>query len=245
ALIGAVLAGDCYTDIRVRDAGSSAVNGTYIYQGKKGGRPQWCTSGSCAQSVEWKNGQWTIVSGGQDMYYGCSCLLPKAAGWTIGPGGTAPAPRLDGGSKCRETPVFTIVPAGTAGILDRGWPEGEVAPIVGELPVAALYEIGEIITGCVEILDPGGDPELREQVELVVWQVVSIGEDFDEKKVLDVRLFRYGSAREAYCFSLPTYVLINGYEWTPGYYDLRLNYPNETFDEMRIQLVEPPPEAET
>jgi hypothetical protein len=243
-VLGAALLGDCYDDIRVSRAGSSVVNGTYTYQGKKSNRPQWCTSASCTQSIEWKSGKWTIVSGGQDMYYGCSCSLPKPTNWDVGPAGTAPTPRVDGGSKCRVVPNLTIVPAGEAGILDRGWPEGEVAPVVGELQVSAVYEVGETITGCVELLDPAGELEDREQIELIIWRVISIGEDFDKREAWDVRTFRYGPAREAYCFSILTNIPLNDHEWAPGYFDLRFNYPNDTQEMLRIQLVEPSPEDE-
>jgi len=246
ACVGTVLPGNCYDDIRVSGAGSTQVNGTYAFEGTYNGHPRWCTSGSCNASIEFNGLKWTIVYGGQDMYYGCSCSMPKPTNWTVGPGGTLPTPRVDGGQACKTIPLITVVPAGEAGILDRGWPEGETPPIVGERVVSAVYAIGEPITGCVRLLGPEDQPVTNEHVELILSRVESIGQDYDKTQYLDVQTIGYTSARAGYSFSLPTDTPLNAgtgsqHVWSPGYYDLRLNYPDGSIDRLRIQLVEPPP----
>jgi hypothetical protein len=242
ASIGAVLLDECYEDVRIYGAGSNEVNGTYTFDGMQGRKPRFCKGPGCIASLEFKSGTWTIVYGGQDMYYGCSCSSFKPTGWTVGPGGSAPTPRVDGGRECETVLVIDIVPAGEAGLLDRGWPEGETPPIIGERVVSAAYEIGEPITGCVRLLDERDRQVTDEDIRLIVSRVTAIGADYDTVVHVDALFLGYNTDRGAYCFSLLTDRPLNQHLWSPGYYDLRFDYPDDTTEWIRIQLIEPTPD---
>jgi len=135
-----------------------------------------------------------------------------------------PAPRLSGGEPCAK-----LGPGASAGFLDRGWPEGEEPPVVGELVVSATYEVGEMITGCCAVADSSGGPVAISYVTMT-WYAVTIGEDFfDIREPIDSRLLYEEDG--AFCFSIPT----EGFE--PGYYDIRLGVPLQDQQWIRVEVV--------
>jgi len=240
AATAAAAINDCYEDVRVSGAGSAEVNGTYTYDSRINGHPSYSAGPGGSKLIYYENsdGRWVIAVNGQDMYYrDCSCSLPKPTGWVVGPYGSAPAPRLDGGGLCTAALDITVEPAGAVSFLDRGWPEGEEPPLVGELVVSAVYEIGESISGCARMVDSNDQTVTGETINLAVFRVVRIGEDYDERVAIDVLLVRYNTDADGHCFSLPTA------DWLTGYYDLRLSFPDGSFEWIRVRLVEPPPEA--
>jgi hypothetical protein len=111
-----------------------------------------------------------------------------------------------------------------------------------------VYAVGEPITGCVQLLGPQNELVDDEAVELILYRVTAIGVDSDTIKFLDVQLLRYDAIRAGYSFSIRTDIPLNpgtNYQhiWSPGYYDLRFNYPDNSVGWIRIQLVDPPPET--
>lgn len=165
-------------------------------------------------------------------------FLPPRTGWTLaltsGSGcdeiaaGVSSSLTLSGGESCGGT----LVPAGATGFLDRGWPEGEEPPEIGELVLSATYEIGEPITGCCAVEDGTGNP-LEVPYVILAWYSVAIGEDFDARTALDVQSLRVDSLTGAYCFAIPTA------ELAPGYYDIRLGIPFGDYQWIRVEVVAP------
>ncbi|UCF09628.1 MAG: hypothetical protein JSW65_06095, partial [Candidatus Bipolaricaulota bacterium] len=121
------------------------------------------------------------------------------------------------------------------GFLDRGWPEGEEPYIVGELELLAQYVVGEPITGCFTICDEDGVP-LDEPVIFTFYYVSEIGEDFDVRVPLDAGFVPYDHVTEQFCFGFETE------ELTPGYYDIRLGFVDDTVIWLRVEVLPPPPE---
>jgi len=127
-----------------------------------------------------------------------------------------------------------VTPAGTAGFLDRGWPEGEEPPLLGELELAASYTVGEAITGCFTYTDAVGAP-VGDPVILTYYLVTEIGEDFDVRIPLDAWFVYQDRETGISCFVVDTE------ELAPGYYDIRLGFSDDTVIWLRVELVASPP----
>ena len=113
---------------------------------------------------------------------------------------------------------------GAAGFLDRGWPEAaggggglDEPPTVGELLVSSVYEVGEVITGCVSVTNGVGAP-ITDAYFPLAFYAVTVGEEFDVREALHAELVRCMDPG-SYCFDLETH------ELDPGYYDIRLDVP--------------------
>jgi len=127
------------------------------------------------------------------------------------------------------TTVVTTPTTGT-GILDRSWPEGEEPPAMGELPLAAVYETGEVIAGGFVLTTPWGEP-ITEPVIVTVYRVVEFGEEFDVREPLDA--FYIYSDDGTYTFGIET----EGLE--SGTYDIRLGLPDGGVQWLRVEVVPP------
>jgi hypothetical protein len=129
---------------------------------------------------------------------------------------------------------MVVTPAGAAGLLDRGWPEGEEPPRIGELQLRATYTVGEAITGCFTYADTAGAP-VSDPVILTYYHVTEIGEDFDVRIPLDAWFVYQDRETGMSCFVVDTE------ELKPGYYDIRLGFSDGTVIWLRVELVAPPP----
>jgi hypothetical protein len=129
-----------------------------------------------------------------------------------------------------ETPVFTVVGDCSGTFLDRSIPVDE-QEAVGELPVVAIYEIGESIEGCVPILDADGRPVGNVYLPMCFYRVTVTDSFFDIREPLRVEEL-HGDRDGCHAFSIPT----DGLD--PGYYDIRLGLPDGTVCWIRVQLVE-------
>ena len=138
-----------------------------------------------------------------------------------------PEPRVSGGGPCSAL----IVPAGAAGFLDRGFPEGEEPPVVGELLVSAIYEAGEVITGCCRVESSAGQAVEPSYLTLT-WYAVTVGDEFDLREPIDTKLIRLDPSRR-YCFTIESDGL------TPGLYDIRIGLPSEDEVWLRVEVVAP------
>jgi len=134
---------------------------------------------------------------------------------------------VSGGEVCSDPKAYggvELAPAGAAGFLDRGFPEGEEPPVVGELVVSATYEVGELVTGCCSVT---GDVSYV----TLTWYAVTIGTDFDVRDPIDSKIVHEDDG--AFCFEIDT----EG--WSPGYYDIRLGIPGECCEWIRVEVVPP------
>ncbi|UCF10339.1 MAG: hypothetical protein JSW65_01275, partial [Candidatus Bipolaricaulota bacterium] len=141
----AALGTDCYEDLVIRGAGASTVNGVLSFEGMMSVEPSyrnpdregdWIKGDLCPWVFK-AGGKWVIAQyepfspylHGATLYFVfADTPTPPRAGWEVGTFGRSPAPTISGGYPCIE-----LVPAGLAGFLDRGWPEGEEPP-AGEDP---------------------------------------------------------------------------------------------------------------
>jgi len=249
----------CFEDVVVRGAGAWWANARYEY--KEGwlycGRPEFYFSdpgpylycyGYVYYETDYGPEGWYLWADiGQFMeycyveYYNSSAALtPPSTGWVLirlgisddtlcgGDTDGLPAPRLSGGEPCGGG---EIVPGGLEGFLDRGWPEGEEPPEVGELVVSATYEVGELISGCCSLVDGSGAPVDASYLTLS-WYAVTIGDEFfDVREPIDSRLIY--EEEGGFCFSIPT----EGF--APGYYDIRLGAPFVDHQWLRVEVVAP------
>ena len=132
---------------------------------------------------------------------------------------------------------ITVEPMGSAGpetFLDRclDLAEGEAPPMVGECPLSAIYEVGELVTGACNVCDPAGRTVRGSFVRLYVY-AVDIDARPEEVTLLDHWAVHYGSERGCYAFSWDTT------DQAPGYYDLHFFFADWTTHTCRIQLVAP------
>ena len=136
--------------------------------------------------------------------------------------------------------VNAVVPAGMGGpgqFLDEvlALSEGEQAPMVGLLPLAAIHEIGDIVTGACTFLNRSGNPTAQGLMHVFV-SSVTLGTDSETTSLLNHWMADYDFGAEKFVFSWDTTDLL------PGYYDVRLFFGDPaTAEVFRIQLVEPSP----
>jgi len=168
---------------------------------------------------------WRLYRYSLNCLGGCDCLAEDIL---------LPAPAISGGGPCTSATSdrSIVVPNGAEGFLDRGWPEGEEAPVVGELILCARYEIGELVLGCCCTVDSAG-LVLDSGYLAVSWYAVTIGEVHDLREALDSRVVRPRSDG-FFCFGIDT----TG--WACGYYDIRLGIPGEDSEWIRVEVVPPP-----
>jgi len=183
-------------------------------------------------------GRWVLVG-----EIGCDCGILYVAGgadggipstgWSLtewyddtGECEFLPEPRVSGGGPCSGL----LVPAGAAGFLDRGFPEGEEPPVVGELLVSAIYEAGEIITGCCRVESSAGHAVEPSYLTLT-WYAVTVGDEFDLREPIDSKILHCDDG--AFCFEIDTA------GWSPGYYDIRIGIPGEDREWIRVEVAAP------
>jgi len=128
-----------------------------------------------------------------------------------------------------------ITPTGAAGFLDRGWPEDAEPPVIGELPLSAIYEVGEPIAGAFAVCTPAGVP-VTGPIVLVFYRVAETGPDYDVRLPLLARFLYYDEASGGYRFVVDTVGL------APGLYDIRLGFQDSQVVWLRVELVPPPEE---
>jgi hypothetical protein len=130
----------------------------------------------------------------------------------------------------RET-FDLVAPVATGQYLDRIEPD-PYDPVLGELPVYAVYEVGELIEGCCMVINWMGVPLEVSDVTMGLYSV-EIGEDFDVRDLLDSQLLPCDPATRTYCFVVGTD------ELEPGYYDIRLGLPFHDHQFLRVEVVAP------
>jgi len=261
AVLMAALAGfadeECYEDVIVRGSGFAWVNVRLEFDSMFHGYPhfeaQWTGDGGLTYTIQlWYydiENRWHLPATMRiDSSTYCNVVYlnddvssstPPSTGWyqqfvagCLCEGDGLPAPTLSGGEPCGlAAALIELLPAGLAGFLDRGRPEGEEPPVVGELVVSATYEVGELISGCCSLVDSSGAPVDVSYLTLS-WYAVTIGDDFfDVREPIDSRLVYEEDG--AFCFSIPTA------EFAPGYYDIRLGAPFVDYQWIRVEVVAP------
>jgi len=202
---------------------SLRLNGRTIASGDDPG-PDACTCGGCAPNE-----------------YTSAFYTHGVPGWIYGRANTL-LPVFDG-TYCLAYIELTIEyidvvigTCGVAGFLDRGWPEAaggggglEEPPRVGELLVSSVYEVGEVITGCVSVTNGIGEP-ITDAYFPLAFYTVTVGEEFDVREAIHAELVRCLDPG-SYCFDLETD------ELDPGYYDIRLGLPDGRVEWIRVELI--------
>jgi len=131
-----------------------------------------------------------------------------------------------------------VPPLNTMRFLGRGWEQAaggggglEDPPLIGELPVSTVYEVGEPIAGCCSVVDCFGTCVEVPNITMTLY-AVEIGEEFDVREALDARLLSCDEEL-CFCFSFSTWDL------APGYYDIRLGLPFMDHEWIRVELIAP------
>ena len=165
---------------------------------------------------------------------------PPRTGWTLGEyleGGVHDSfvvntPTLSGGQPCTP-PSFVITGLGPDGaILDQtlALPEGEEPPMVGLCPLAAIYDVGDLVTGACSIDDEEGSTVRGTYIHVYIYSV-DIEPRPDVVTLLDHWTVHYDRDRGGYSYGWDT----RGY--APGYYDVHLSFGDGTSHTCRIQLI--------
>jgi len=127
-----------------------------------------------------------------------------------------------------------VIPAGLDDtFLNKVLPlaEGEEPPMIGSLPLAAIFEIGEQIAGGCRLLDAHGGEILGAFIKVELYRV-TLGTPEKLEKAASL-IVRHDGASGCYAFELETD------EVTPGTYDVRLVFPDGSAEILRVQLVAP------
>lgn len=131
---------------------------------------------------------------------------------------------------------FTVVPEGESGFLDRALPEEDGVVLIGNLELAAIYEIGELISGACSLVRPSGEALTGSYVIIGFYRVdVSL----DPEKGLLLATWNATFDHETDCFRFE----FDTTEITPGIHDLRLGFQDGTVIWIRVELIDPPEEA--
>jgi len=131
---------------------------------------------------------------------------------------------------------FTVVPAGEFGFLDRGLPEEDGIILIGNLELAAIYEIGEVIAGACSLVRPSGEVQAGSYIIIGFYQVdVSL----DPEKGLLLATWNASFDHETLCFHFD----FDTTDLVPGIYDFRLGFEDGSVIWIRVKLVEPPEEV--
>jgi len=130
---------------------------------------------------------------------------------------------------------LAVTPAGDAGAflnrcLDLG--EGEEPPMIGERPLTAIYELGELVSGACNVCDLGGRTVRGSFVHVYVYSVDVVVRP-EELALVAHWTVHYDVDTRCYTFSWDTA------DVEPGYYDIRLFFADGSSHTCRIQLVEP------
>ena len=133
-----------------------------------------------------------------------------------------------------------VAPAGLGGaeaFLDQGLDlaEGEAPPVVGMLPLSAIYAIGETVTGACTLHCTDGTPILDSRIFFYLYRTTIEGMT-ESREPIETMVFRCDHDRGAYCFE------VESADLEPGIYDIYLGFEDCTAEILRIELVEPPAE---
>jgi len=144
------------------------------------------------------------------------------------------APTMSGGQPC-TSPNIVITGLGPNGaILDKSLDlaEGEGPPLAGLCLLAAVYGVGDLVTGACSIEDEAGRTVRGAYIHVYIYSV-DIEPRPEVKTLLDHWVVHYDQARDGY-----------GYNWdtsgmASGYYDVYLSFGDGKSHTCRIQLIEP------
>lgn len=133
-----------------------------------------------------------------------------------------------------ENPIVSAVPAGKGGddaFLDRSLPlrPGEAPPTVGTLPLAAIYSVGDVISGSCALRSRTDELCTNAHVTLTLY-AVTIEDERETRAPKSVMILPYDRKRNGYGFEIPTD------ELQPGYYDVRLRYHVGVSQWIRVNI---------
>jgi hypothetical protein len=231
-----------YNDVVVSGAGSDNMNGTYEYGGMSGDRPVF--SGPGPALISWILGHWVMADDNFGYYYVQSDdATPPSSGWYSVNIDLEPLPTVSGGEEipcggAEEKPALIVIPTGDGGpdsFLDALLPlaEGEVAPMIGLQPLAAVHAVGDVVTGSCQILNSSDLPTGASYVHIYTYSV-DVSAHPESVVLLDHWMASYNHSTQEFEIAWDTSGL------APGYYDLYLSFADGSSELMRIQLVAAP-----
>ncbi|MCK5245632.1 hypothetical protein KAR02_01935, partial [Candidatus Bipolaricaulota bacterium] len=143
--------------------------------------------------------------------------------------------------------VYILTPVGPAGgggavegfegalcFLDRCIAGGGGA--VGMEPLAAIYELGDVIIFTFTVTDGNGGPITDAISSVTVVELTFIGED-TEYNIMGFFVVPYDEDLELYTLVIPT--VTEEWQLQVGYYDMWLGFNDGTNIRHRIQIIEP------
>jgi len=136
-----------------------------------------------------------------------------------------------------DEPWIVIVPTGDAGngeFLDAVLPvtDGEAPPMAGERRLVATCTAGDIISGSCQILGPTRHPTLGGYVHLYLYSV-NLSTVPESLWLISHWMADFNCDTWQFEFSCDTRDL------SPGCYDLRLSFPDESSETLRIEVMSP------
>ena len=130
---------------------------------------------------------------------------------------------------------LSVLPGGVAGgFLDRclELAEGEEPPMIGDCPLAAAFECGEMIGGSCLVCGPCGETLYASYVHVYVY-AVDVTTIPPTATLIDHWSIFYDPGYGAYPFSW------DSTDMAPGYYDIYLSFADGSDEVIRIHLIEP------
>ncbi|MBE0635843.1 DUF5011 domain-containing protein, partial [Candidatus Bipolaricaulota bacterium] len=140
--------------------------------------------------------------------------------------------------------VYSVIPEGSAGGGgatggERGFLDHQIAGgggLVGRVPLAAVYTLGEYINVGFTLSDDSGQLMSDAVVSLTIMYLV-LAEGGEEYDILSIDVIPYDPELGMYALSVAT---VSGeLAFEPGYYDLWIGFDDGTQELMRIQVVSP------
>ena len=102
--------------------------------------------------------------------------------------------------------------------------------MIGEQPLAAVYEVGEMVTGACAILDDDGRNLSASYVHIYVYSV-DLSTRPETVVLLDHWIIHRDRPSFEHHIEVPTDVL------DPGYYDIYLSFPDGSSETLRIEII--------
>ncbi|MFC2082980.1 hypothetical protein ACFLSG_02960 [Candidatus Bipolaricaulota bacterium] len=221
-------------------SGTRAISVSIVVSGG-----DWICQVSVWQFTDPQNPWATITGQVQYVFANTSdSATPPKTGWTLAysheegvhyPFVVSP-PTMSGGEPCPPPLSFVITGLGPEGaLLDQplDLAEGEDPPMVGLSPLAAIYDVGDLVTGACSIDDEAGRTVRGTGIHVYIYSV-DIEPRPEVVTLLDHwTVNQYDSVRGGYGYSWDT----SGY--APGYYDVHLSFADGTSHTCRTQLTAP------
>jgi hypothetical protein len=126
-----------------------------------------------------------------------------------------------------------VAPLETGRYLDHVLDEDVAPPVIGELPLYAVYAVGEPIEGSCMVVNWSETPLQGFDITMTLHSV-EIGDDYDVRALLDSQKLSCDTETKKYSFTIGTEAL------EPGVYDIQLRLPFHDTQWLRVELLPSP-----